>query len=623
MRFLSPASAWFFLLLVPLVAFYFLKLKRPRQIVPSLVLWRQVLNDDRVNSPFQRFKRNVLLWLQILLLTLLVLGAMQPLWRGAANRDARLPILIDVSASMGAIDDGAARLTAAKRRAREIIDGIASDQEICLISFGDTAQRLTPFTDNRRELHRALEDLAVEDVSSNVEEALRLAQALGKSAPLERVVLISDGNLPQRANFELPFAVDYQKIGGEVANCGITAFNARRALAQRWDVFIEIGSSAGSETSGGVIELLREGKVIGKEPVIVRKGSNARLTLTLADPRPGLITARFIPNGLDAVASDNIAFLELPEIRSLVVWVAPALTAIRHALEAMDDLQLHPDSEGTAPPAAFDLAFVDRLEDLKLPARVLCSLGVIPPELQPLLTVSAATSAPVDWRRESPLLQHVTFRDVILMDEPVRASGVTESSFADLGFDVLLHGARGPLLVEKHEREEARIHFLFHPDRSTLPYRVGFPVLVANIVRAALTASHLAEGTALRTGVLPSRTLRANTTYAVQTPEGEEMTVRSDERGALRGIAAKRVGLYVIRGGDTEIHTGASLLSADETSLAAVDAIELDDHLQITAAPAASARRDRALWWPLALVGFFVLLVEWWFYHRRPATVAA
>ena len=60
MTFTALSSAWLFLLTIPVVVFYFLKLRRPRRVVPSLVLWRQVLADQRVNSPFQRFKRNIL-----------------------------------------------------------------------------------------------------------------------------------------------------------------------------------------------------------------------------------------------------------------------------------------------------------------------------------------------------------------------------------------------------------------------------------------------------------------------------------------------------------------------------------------------------------------------------------
>ncbi|MGY8690200.1 MAG: BatA domain-containing protein [Verrucomicrobiales bacterium] len=63
MSFFAPSAAWLFLLALPLIALYFLKLKRPRVMVPSLVLWRRVLDNQRVNSPFQRFKRNLLLLL--------------------------------------------------------------------------------------------------------------------------------------------------------------------------------------------------------------------------------------------------------------------------------------------------------------------------------------------------------------------------------------------------------------------------------------------------------------------------------------------------------------------------------------------------------------------------------
>ena len=110
--FTSLSSAWLFLLIVPLVVFYFLKLRRPRVEISSLVLWRQVLSDQRVNSPFQRFKRNLLLLLQLLLLALLVLAAMQPFLRRETGRAHRLPVLIDVSASMAALGQGGRNLAA-------------------------------------------------------------------------------------------------------------------------------------------------------------------------------------------------------------------------------------------------------------------------------------------------------------------------------------------------------------------------------------------------------------------------------------------------------------------------------------------------------------------------------
>src|SRR5688500_3880684 len=151
MNFSALSSAWLFLLLIPLIIFYFLKLRRPRQLVSSLVLWRQVLSDQRVNSPFQRFKRNLLLLLQILLLALLALAAMQPFLRREAQRSERLPVLVDVSASMAALDsaNGKSRLEEARQRLRDRIDALSPDQEMCIIAFAKTARKLTGFTNNQ------------------------------------------------------------------------------------------------------------------------------------------------------------------------------------------------------------------------------------------------------------------------------------------------------------------------------------------------------------------------------------------------------------------------------------------------------------------------------------------
>ena len=51
--FLAPSAAWLALAIVPLVLLYLLKLRRPPQRVSSLVLWRTVLDDQRVNAPLR------------------------------------------------------------------------------------------------------------------------------------------------------------------------------------------------------------------------------------------------------------------------------------------------------------------------------------------------------------------------------------------------------------------------------------------------------------------------------------------------------------------------------------------------------------------------------------------
>ncbi|MDQ3621708.1 MAG: BatA and WFA domain-containing protein, partial [Verrucomicrobiota bacterium] len=543
MSFSALSAAWLFLLLVPLIVFYFLKLKRPRLEIPSLVLWRQVLADQRVNSPFQKFKRNLLLLLQILLLALLVLAAMQPFLRREAARAERRPILIDVSASMAALDreGGATRLAEVKKRVRDLIDGLPADQELSLVAFSKNARRLTPFTNNARDLRTALDTLEVEDLPSDLEEALRMAQALARTAAFDQVLLFSDGNFPARANFELPFKIDYQRVAPAGSNYGITACAGRRAAGGRWEVFVQLGVSAEAEPSTGTVELEQDGAVVATESVPLTKGASPRLAFALARDELTMVHARLKLGGFDALAADNDAWLALPAARPLAVYLAPKLGSYRQAFATIDGLALFP-REGEALPASFDLVVTDNAADLELPAPVHCTIGLVPADLQKLVSFESGNSRTIDWRRDAPLLQHVALDDVIFMDSPVNAPGIDDASYANLGYEILARGPRGPLILARRTGGALSVALLFHTDRSTLPYRVGFPILCSNLVQLAMQQSGLSEAQAARTGVLPPVTLSPNGTYRIEGPNNLRREQGADDRGQLTGLPAPRAG---------------------------------------------------------------------------------
>jgi hypothetical protein len=613
-------SAWLFALLAPLIAFYFLKLKRPRVDIPSLVLWRQVLNDQRVNSPFQRFKRNILLFLQILALILIVLAAMQPFLRREAARAHRLPVLIDISASMAALDHahGSSRLEEVKHRLRERIDALLPDQELCLIAFGRSARRLTPFTNNHRELRTALEALVAEDVPSDVEEALRLAQAIGRTEPFDRALLLTDGNIPAQANFELPFQIDFQRTAPAGSNYGIVAFNARRAPGGHWQIFVQIAGSNNAEPNTGTLELLQDERVIAHEDVTLRAGSSPRLAFDLAGGPGTVLEARLRCQDFDSLASDNDAWLTLPAARPLRVFVPEKLADYRHALGAFEDVNVFP-TRGGVPPSTYDLVITDREEDLALPAPLHGAIGLVPADVRSLISVEKKNAEAIDWRRDSPLLQHVNLRDVVLLDEPVAREGTDENALAQLGYEVLAQGRHGPLILAKRTGDSLTVSLLFHTDRSTLPYRVGFPIFVANLVEMALQQSGLAAAEAPHTGVLAADGFAPHAECTVTGPGGDRHTAQADENGRLSGIAAPHAGKYLITAsGAPPRIIGAGVLSATETSLAAVDHLHFSDQLSVTAVTT-PLKSDRALWWGIALAALLALLLEWWWFQRRVA----
>jgi hypothetical protein len=616
--FFAPSAAVLFALIAPLVLFYFLKLKRPHMLVPSLVLWKQVLQDSRVNSPFQRFKRNILLLLQLLLLILIVLAAMQPYWRGEAGRAERLPILIDVSASMAALDKpgGQSRLDAVKRQVREIIDGMLPDQQLCLLTFGRTAHRLTGFTDNQRVLHAAVDSIEMHDVVSDVDDALRMTQALARREPFDHVLMLTDGNIPAQADTELSFRLDYQPVAKAGQNMGITALTARRSTGGGWDVFVRIDSTAEYATTA-TMELVRDGQVTATEVITVSKDEAERLVFPVSADQAVSLQVRLKPDDFDALASDNIAFLDLAPPRRLAVYVPAEMVTYRLAMRAMDQVRLYP-REGADEPDTFDLVISDQPDDADRIANMKLLVAVTPDPVKPLTTTDDEPTTVIDWHRTNVAFEHVTLTDLIVLDNVSYNENVGDGDLEALGYEVIAHGRFGPVMLQHRQGPRLTYYMLFHSDRSTFPYRVGFPVFVSNLVRLAMQQAGLAETPGHRTGVLPELELSPSTSYRVNGPQGVvEDSAASDANGILGGVATERVGRYTIeRDGSPIAQVGASLLSASETLMERAEQIQFRE-LAVGAGDT-RVKMDQSFWHMLAMIALFVLMIEWWYFHRKP-----
>jgi hypothetical protein len=377
---------------------------------------------------------------------------------------------------------------------------------------------------------------------------------------------------------------------------------------------VQIAGSANAESTTGTLELRQQDKVLSKEDLSLTRGSSPRLSFDLAGGLGALLEARLRLNDFDALAADNSAWLTLPDARPLSVFVPESLAGFRHALSALKDVNVYPDSS-TNTPAAFDLVISDKEDDLKKSARVRCAIGIVPAELHTLVSIAEKNSQAIDWRRDASLLQHVNLRDVLFMDQPAVTDGVTDDAFAQRGYDVLAQGERGPLILEKRAGDTLQVSLLFHTDRSTLPYRVGFPIFVSNLVQMVMRESGLAETEAAHAGVLRAEGLPPNSQCAIRGPDRCQYTAQADAQGRLTGVPAPRAGEYSIApSGSTPRSIGLSLISASETSLNPVNELQFNDQLAV--APSVPAKSDRSLWWAIAFTALAMLLVEWWWFQR-------
>ena len=220
-QFSSPlgGAAWAVLLGIPvgIIALYFLKLRRRPLQVPSTLLWRRSLEDLHVNSLFQRLRRNLLLFLQLLAVLLAIIALTGPRVRGTSSQGQRFILAIDTSASMSATDVAPTRLARAKAEARKLINGMENDDLAMVIAFSDRARVVSNYTGDRRSLLSRIDAIAPTQASTTLRDALEVADGLANpsktkdpgegvvatSVVTPKLLIYTDGGFPDVEGFSL------------------------------------------------------------------------------------------------------------------------------------------------------------------------------------------------------------------------------------------------------------------------------------------------------------------------------------------------------------------------------------------------------------------------------------
>lgn len=346
-----------------LLFFYFLRLRRKPMRVSSTLFWEQAVADLQVNSPFRWIKPSLLLLIQLLALLSLLLAIARPALDDGADA-ARVAILIDASASMGARDDqdSISRLERAKAAALELVGQLPAETEVLVVELTGRISTLTNFTRNRGVTRDAIASIQQSDQSASLTDALGVVAAFirnpGEDASGEvilgsdvetppRVILFSDGAFNDHPEdraipgvSELSF--EFMRVGPQyalesdepvaAANVGITGLSARRSLEDPTTVrlFVRVQSTF-QEPKALRIRCSIDGEIVATaSPTIpapdrVPTGSmlvptsDATYTFDFTNTSGGMISVTLITQ--DALEADNSAWLVLspPESRRILM----------------------------------------------------------------------------------------------------------------------------------------------------------------------------------------------------------------------------------------------------------------------------------------------------------------
>ena len=652
MTFVNSWAFWFFAVSAPVVLLYFFRIRRRRQDVPNLAIWRIVLQESKATFLLKRIRRILSLLLQLLIMSLLIFALGKPVADVFFGEDEYLVLVIDCSASMQVLEDGTetseTRFALAMKSAREIIKRKADSTQAMIVSADRDLNIICPFTDNARKLSERLEQTNPTIFPTDINRACLFAADMLRGRGKGRIILLSDGAGPTKDELKKNISDAVEKNGDKVGftyflfgkkseNIGITNFSVRKNEALKTDEILMAVKNFSDEEKKVSLEYY-EGDVLRKNiPVVLAPNQKQEKIFSTYLPAGGILKLKLNPS--DDFAPDDVAYTVVrPEKKFRLVLVAPeqerfffvkAFNAMEQAVHD-DSMVIPPDEYSThplAPTAGADLTIFNKCTPPEnLPPGTYLFVDCDAPQLfKTGKTVDRQVIS--DWDRDHPINRFLSYHGVVV----AKARQISEESLArDITSEtkVIIRSPSTPLVLVKTSAQHKIIYIGFDVQRTVLPFRIAFPTMLRNI----LTWSHYRDTELFRTQyatgdiirplfpILQSGRKSVRVTYLKDDKENFK-EVGVNERGYFHFTETDAVAPYKIEVGERVFFTSVNLSNPQESAIAPKWEPANDSERGLSGTASGFAVGDlftgSVFWIVLTILSITVLLVEWMLFHRR------
>jgi hypothetical protein len=611
---LAPLALALLALALPILALYVLRMRRRSVTVSATFLWERNARDVQANAPWQRLRRQPLLFLQLAVLAVLALALARPAILSSRPALGEVALLLDASASMQATDVAPNRFEAARARAASLIDGLAPGDRMTLVAVGGQPQVLVPATDDRGALRAGLARAEATSEAADLGAALDIAIASARQPDRQRVVFISDGATPV-AERSIPGHFEYLGVGGGGDNAGIAQVGLRET-ATGPQLYVEVRNYDSRPKDLRLVVTSDLGLVDARR-VQIRGGQGAALGFDSIPPQASWLQVE-LPDG-DNLALDNRAWATrtVQSGPARVLLVSREGAFLERALKLLPRVALTRAEPQKEPAGDFDLYIYDGAVPGRLPAGN--AFFIDPPNATELFTIQGEVPQPQPAVRtpDDPLLAYTDLARLHIQS----ARRVALGSWAR----PLLSGGSDPLLATGGYAGRRYAVLAFDLQKSDLPLQVSFPILMANLVdwltvRPGGTAGYRAGA------IVPLAVPPGTLSLEVRGPANTLWTFPPD-RAEIAFADTERPGLYTVRatgadGRATESRFAVNFLDSQESE------IRPEGAPPITGSGAVAAPRPVEIindfWKPLALIALALLAAEWLLFYgwrrrgRRP-----
>ena len=605
MSFANPLGLLLLAAAAPLLAMYFLKVRRKRVRVPSLLLWQGLAANQRRASPWDRFRRHDLLWLQLLALILLSLALAKPSVPGRTLLGRSVVWVIDGSASMNAASPGPSRFRHARDVVLSEIDLLRVGDEGMVLLAGPEPRVAASFTRDKDKLVGAVKAMEATVAAASLGGAVDLAVALTRNRPDRTLVVVTDGSdRSLDAALARHPGIRVEEVGRSAANVAITAVDLRRSPTQdlQSELFVTLRRFGGHEAPVG-LEVSLDGELIATEAVDLPPGRSVGRVFRDLGEVGGLVRVHLETGDPLPADDDAVVWLDPPRRRTVLCVGCRPLTARALATDA----RFHVDAAAASPEGAdVDLLVI---EGGPIPARPGAPFLALGPSAFGEEAAGPEVPWPrvTEWKRTHPVMRFV---------EPAGLHISKARPSSDATWLPLVESDQGPLITTGVVGGHRGVAVHFRPLDSDLPLRVAYPLLLLNASAWLTGEGARGERRTLTAGEALVREGWGEDGEEVALDRPDGSTQRAPIRdGVARFGALEAAGVYKLRGPEGRQERLAVNLSSDaESDLSVVKHQALDE---VGAVLQASAPGRMPLTRPFLGLVVLVLLGEWLLFQRR------
>ncbi|MFS0672569.1 vWA domain-containing protein [Ornithinibacillus sp. 179-J 7C1 HS] len=598
MNFITPIFFLLTVFLLAVILFYLFRKQYDRQVIPSTLLWQQVMQEWQATKWWKKLQNHLLLYLQLFILLLLIVALTRPFLGMNVLSGEHIVIVLDTSASMTVVEeaDETTRFTIAKGEMEELIDQL--DQQMLTVILAEEVPTILFSNETDPNVMKSkINEVTPSYQHGNVEKAIDLGIQI-LSGTSGEIHVYSDLVRKEQVNTNyLQNKLVVHSIGTSKENLSLHTFGVSQHTDGINGLLTVYNESEEEQLARITIEC--DGQVLTSFQELIGPGKLVQLPISDLPVKPYY---KAVLNYEDNYVVDNTLFAFLGENTSPTIHVvgeinsftARALNYFTTDLIQSDNLSNEtdenviyiledaPDNEWPNGPALIfsptdgESIHIKDKENLQDPVQII----------------------------EDTLFQYVDMEQVYIQ---------SSKPYVMRELETILASGEMPLISKGYYKGNPIILVGFNISDTDWPLHSSFPIFLYNAINF-LTEKQQFLGYVKPSEKLPvSHDSQATNGVIVNETDQEVMNVNLDESfiqapripglykliEETEGSKSERLFTVAIDTEEKYIHTGTSFI------------VEANEENAIN-----SEEKPNEIWHWLVLVAFVVLLIEWEVYRR-------